>query len=64
MRLYAGSRKYIYKSLKGKNAIVVNSKAELPTVLTHLKTAAEKGEFDELLRLQLTQIYKAKSIQK
>jgi hypothetical protein len=38
---------------KGKNAIVVNSKAELPTVLAHLRAAAEKGEFDELLTAQL-----------
>ena len=39
---------------KGKNAIVVNSKAELPTVLAHLRAAAEKGEFDTLLLQQVS----------
>jgi len=39
---------------KGKNAIVVNSVAELATVLAHLKTAAEKGEFDTLLEQQVS----------
>jgi hypothetical protein len=39
---------------KGKNAIVVNSKAELPTVLAHLRAAAEKGEFDTLLQQQVS----------
>ena len=39
---------------KGKNAIVVNSLVELPTVLAHLKTAAEKGEFDTLLEQQVS----------
>jgi hypothetical protein len=39
---------------KGKNAIVVNSLVELPTVLAHLKAAAEKGEFDTLLEQQVS----------
>ena len=39
---------------KGKNAIVVNSKAELPTVLAHLRAAAEKGDFDTLLLQQVS----------
>lgn len=39
---------------KGKNAIIVKSHAELPTVLRHLKTAAEQGEFDELLTSQVS----------
>jgi hypothetical protein len=34
---------------KGKNAIVVNSVAELPTVLKRLSEAVDKGEFDALL---------------
>jgi bifunctional DNA-binding transcriptional regulator/antitoxin component of YhaV-PrlF toxin-antitoxin module len=34
---------------KGKNAIVVNSVRELPTVLKRLGEAVDKGEFDKLL---------------
>ena len=37
---------------KGKNAIVVNSVAELPTVLERLSEAVDKGEFDKLLEEQ------------
>ena len=37
---------------KGKNAIVVNSVKELPTVLKRLSEAVEKGEFDKLLEEQ------------
>jgi len=37
---------------KGKNAIVVNSVAELPTVLKRLSEAVEVGEFDKLLEEQ------------
>jgi hypothetical protein len=38
---------------KGKNAIVVNSVNELPTVLKRLSEAVEKGEFDILLQQQI-----------
>jgi hypothetical protein len=38
---------------KGKNAIVVSSTAELPTLLQNLKAAVEGGEFDELLEQQV-----------
>ena len=37
---------------KGKNAIVVNSVAELPTVLKRLAEAVAAGEFDKLLEEQ------------
>ena len=37
---------------KGKNAIVVNSVRELPTVLKRLSEAVDKGEFDKLLEEQ------------
>ena len=37
---------------KGKNAIVVNSVNELPTVLKRLSEAVDKGEFDKLLEEQ------------
>jgi hypothetical protein len=37
---------------KGKNAIVVNSVTELPTVLKRLSEAVEAGEFDKLLEEQ------------
>lgn len=39
---------------KGKNAIVINSERELPTVLKRLKEAVEAGEFDKLLNEQVT----------
>lgn len=38
---------------KGKNAIVVNSVAELPTVLKRLAEAVDKGEFDAMLEQQI-----------
>ncbi len=37
---------------KGKNAILVHSKAELPKVLESLKAAVEAGEFDVILEEQ------------
>lgn len=37
---------------RGKNAIVVNSVNELPTVLKRLSEAVDKGEFDKLLEEQ------------
>lgn len=37
---------------KGKNAIVVNSVKELPTVLKRLRESVEAGEFDKLLAEQ------------
>lgn len=37
---------------KGKNAIVVNSINELPTVLKRLSEAVDNGEFDKLLEEQ------------
>ena len=37
---------------KGKNAIVVNSVRELPTVLKRLSEAVDNGEFDKLLEEQ------------
>ena len=37
---------------KGKNAILVHSKSELPTVLQSLKTAIEQGELDKILEEQ------------
>ena len=37
---------------KGKNAILIHSKAELPTVFKTLKTAVEEGEFDKILEEQ------------
>lgn len=37
---------------KGKNAIVVNSVNELPTLLKRLSEAVDKGEFDTLLEAQ------------
>ena len=40
------------ESAKGKNAIVVNSVNELPTVLKRLSEAVDKGEFDKLLEEQ------------
>lgn len=40
--------------VKGKNAIVINSERELPTVLKRLKEAVEAGEFDKLLNEQVT----------
>jgi len=39
---------------KGKNAIVVNSVKELPTVLKRLSEAVDKGEFDILLEEQVS----------
>jgi hypothetical protein len=39
---------------KGKNAIVVNSVAELPTVLKRLAEAVDNGEFDKLLEEQVS----------
>jgi hypothetical protein len=39
---------------KGKNAIVVNSVAELPTVLKRLAEAVGNGEFDKLLEEQVS----------
>ena len=45
-----GSR--VLELAKGKNAIVVNSVAELPTVLKRLSEAVEVGEFDKLLEEQ------------
>lgn len=39
---------------KGKNAILVNSVNELPTVLERLAEAVDKGEFDALLSSQVT----------
>ena len=37
---------------KGKNAIVLNSVRELPTVLERLSEAVDKGEFDKMLEEQ------------
>lgn len=38
---------------KGKNAILISSARELPTVLRNLLEAVTKGEFDELLERQI-----------